>query len=211
MKNILVLLADWANGVFAVVLAGWITNTEIIWWHFLIGILFAMCPDLDAIPELLQRGKLSASAKHTADHRDGLHYPILFLLVGGVSAYMFPFFGSMFLIATLLHFLNDFYGTGWGIQLLWPFTNRRYKLLGRKANRMKYVLVAKGDWDNLSDDERRLRFVVSWTGPELPHYIQKWGMDEWITPYYFRLNWISGIEYGLFLFAITLVATTLLY
>lgn len=211
MKTILTLLADWANGIFAVILAGLITDTEIVWWYVPIGLLLAMFPDLDASPELLKRGKLAASAEHVGDHREGLHYPIVFLIGGGILAYIFPFFGWMFLIATTLHFINDLYGTGWGIPLLWPLTNRRYKLLGRRANCMKYVMVEKGDWDRLSHDERRLRFIVSWSKEELTPYIKRWGLEDWIEPSYLRLNWVSGIEYGLFLFALILLATTLVY
>lgn len=209
MRNILVLLADWANGIFAVVLAGHVTGSEILWWHFLIGILFAMCPDLDAVSELLHRGKLAASAQHLGDHREGLHYPIAFFVTGGIFAYVTPFFGLMFLFAVALHFINDLYGTGWGISILWPFTNRRYKFLGRRANRMKSSLIKSGDWDRLSVSERRLRLIVSWSKDELTDYIQKWGIEDWIPEYYFRINWISGIEYGLFVLGVILMILSL--
>lgn len=205
MKEILALLADWANGIFAVVLASFITSTEVVWWHFLIGILIAMCPDLDAIPELIKRKRLAASAEHLSDHREGLHYPVIFLVVGGILVYLYPFYGWMFLIAVMLHFINDLYGTGWGIPLLWPLTDRRYKLLGRRVNRMKSILVEDGDWEKLPDSERRLRLIVSWEKKELTSYIQKWGMENWINRYYLNINWISGIEYGLFMFAIVLI------
>ena len=209
MKEILALLADWANGIFAVVLASYITNTEIVWWYFIIGILFAMCPDLDAFPELIKRGKIAASAEYPSDHREGLHYPIVFILIGGIFIYLYPFLGWMFLFAIMLHYINDLYGTGWGIPLLWPLTNRRYKLLGRRVNRMKSILIQDGDWDNLSDPERRLRFMVSWKKDELTPYIQKWGVENWIKKYYLNINWISGIEYGLFIFAIILLIINL--
>ena len=173
MKEVLALLADWANGIFAVVLASYITGTEIVWWHFIIGILIAMCPDLDAIPELIKRKKTAASAEHPSDHRGGLHYPIVFLIIGVVFIYLHPFFGWMFLIAVVLHFINDLYGTGWGIPLLWPVTDRRYKLLGRRVNRMKYILVEDGDWEKLPSSERKLRLIVSWKADELTSYIQK--------------------------------------
>jgi len=211
MKTILTLLADWANGIFAVVLASLITGTEIVWWYFPIGILLAMCPDLDAIPELLKRGKLAASAEHVGDHREGLHYPVVFFIVGAVFIYFSPFYGWLFFIATTLHFINDLYGTGWGIPLLWPLTNRRYKLLGRRANRMKHVLITESDWDQLPHEERRLRFIVSWSKDELTSYIRKWGLENWIEPSYLRLNWVSGIEYGLFICALILLVSTLLY
>ncbi len=162
MKNILALLADLANGIFAVLLASYVTQSEVVWWLFLIGVPLAMCPDLDAIPELLKRGKVSASDEYAYDHRDLLHLPILYILVGTLLAWLFGFWGFVFLFATLLHFINDLYGTGWGIPLFWPITKKRYKLLGRRANRMKALLIEDGSWDRISSDERKLRLLVSW-------------------------------------------------
>ncbi|MEX0917727.1 MAG: metal-dependent hydrolase [Candidatus Paceibacterota bacterium] len=211
MKALLALLADIANGLFAVVFAGLLTGTEVVWWHFLVGIPLAMCPDLDALPELLRRGKVGASGEHAHDHREALHYPVLFVLAGVAFAYFVPYWGWMFLAATILHFVNDFYGTGWGIPVLWPLTNRRYKLLGRRVNRLRTILEANGDWDSIPEEERTLRLVVSWSHDELRDYIRKWGLDEWIGPYYLRLNWISGIEYVLFLLSLIAAYITLVY
>lgn len=111
MKQALSLLADIANGIFAVLLAGYFSGTEIVWWHFIIGIPLAMSPDLDALPELIRRGRVGSSAGHTHDHRDGLHFPILFLVTGLLLTYLFPFFGLLFIFATVLHFINDLYFT----------------------------------------------------------------------------------------------------
>lgn len=210
MKQALSLLADIANGIFAVLLAGYFSGTEILWWYFLIGIPLAMCPDLDALPELLKRGRVGSSAEHTYDHRDGLHFPILFLVTGLLLTYLFPFFGLLFLFATALHFINDLYGTGWGIQLLWPLSKTRYKVLGRRVNWAKRQLVETGVWDNLPSDERKLRLVVAWKEVELPDYIRKWGVDDWIDLVYCHLNWISVIEYSLFILAIILLFINLI-
>ncbi len=210
MKQILPILADIANGIFATLLAGLVTHGEIAWWYFLIGIPFAMLPDLDAVPELLRRGKIAASSQYVYDHREGLHYPLLFLIVGISVVWVSPFFGLLFLFATMLHFINDSYGVGWGVPLLWPFSSRRYKFVDRKANRMKHMLIADGDWGMLSTHERTVRPVVFWTEEELPGYIARWGMDNWIDRYYLHLNWTSGIEYSLFVFSMILLVFTLL-
>lgn len=92
MKNILPILADIANGVFATLLASYCTNTEVLWWHILIGVAFAMFPDLDALQELWKRGKIAASNNNPKDHRDGLHYPILFFRYWCVSWCVFWLF-----------------------------------------------------------------------------------------------------------------------
>jgi len=212
IKNVLVLLADIANGLFAVLIAGYVSGTEVVWWHFVIGVLLAMSPDLDAIPELLRRGRVSCDAEYVSDHRDMLHYPVLFVLVGVLLIlFVNTFFGTMFLAATMLHFFNDFYGTGWGIPLFWPLTDRRYKFCARRAGRLKRLLKANGDWDTLPHDERRFKILVSWSRDELDSYIERFGIDDWATPYYLTTNWVSGTEYALFVVAVILAVNALLY
>lgn len=211
MKSILALLADIANGIFAVALAGWITDSEIVWWHFLIGVPLAMLPDLDALPELYRRGKVASSVEHPEDHRDGLHYPILFVLTGLTICYFTPFWGILFLFATLLHFANDLYGTGWGVAILWPFSKSKFKFFSRRVNRLKAILQEDGDWEHISESERRWRPVVVWQQAELRSYMKRWGIEDWIERCYCRLTWISGVEYGLFALALVLLMLTLIF
>lgn len=205
MRNLLALLADISNGIFAVFFASYVTNTEIAWWYFVVGIFFAMCPDLDAIPELLVRGKIGSSKKYIRDHREGLHYPILFVILGITLSVLVGFWGYLFLFATTLHFVNDFYGTGWGIKLLWPISNTQFKLLGRRANKLRYLLEQEGSWKTLPVPEKRLRLIVSWSADELPRYIERWGVDDWVDKWYLHLNWVSVTEYSLFLFSCILL------
>ena len=211
MKQVLPILADIANGIFAVALASWLTNTEVLWWYFLIGIPLAMLPDLDALPELYRRGKVASSAEHPEDHRDGLHFPIVFILVGLMIYYFTPFWGTLFLLATLLHFVNDVYGTGWGVALLWPLTNTKFKFMSRRVNRLKSFLREDGDWVSISNNERRWRPVVAWREEELPSYIKRWGVENWIDRCYCRLTWISGVEYALFAVSLMILIYILIF
>lgn len=190
MKQIVTLFADWANGIFAVFIAAAITNTEIVWWHFLIGISLAMCPDLDAIPELLKRGKIAASAEHNHDHRDLLHFPLLFLIVGIILISLFGYWGWLFLTATMLHFVNDLYGTGWGIPLFWPFTKDRFKFLTDENNN---PAAGSGNWF------RRVKVL------NLANEIAENGTETWVDDFYYRFNPVMAVEYSLFAFALLLV------
>jgi len=201
MQQVVALFADWANGIFAVLIASTITHTDIVWWHFLVGIVCAHLPDIDALPELLRRGRVAASAEHTKDHRIFLHYPIIAFSIGSLAIITLGYWGWVLAIAIILHLVNDLYGTGWGVQLFWPLSRRSYKLFGRRVNRLAYMLRRDGDWDTLPVDEQRPRVVVSWSETELPSYIVRWGVDRWIPQWYYRLNWVSGIEYGLFVLA----------
>ncbi len=205
MKNVLALLADWANGLFALAIAHYSTGVEILWWYIPIALALSHLPDIDALPELLRRGKVSASADHVRDHRTFLHYPVVALLVCAGALWYGGFWGILLAVIIPLHLLNDLYGTGWGLQLFWPLSHSHYKLLGRRVNRLKSILKDDGDWDRLSVSERSLQPVVVWKKEEFSEYIKTWGVDDWIERWYLRLNWISATEYFLFLTSILLV------
>lgn len=209
VKNILALLADWANGIFAVLLASHITGTEIIWWHFLLGIVFSHLLDLDAVPDFLQRGMIGGAIAEK-DHRDGLHYPLLVIPLAVASILYIGYWGWVVLFALVLHFMNDLYGTGWGIQIFWPFSRRRFKVLGRRVNQPKYILIENGLWDELPHSERRLRFFVTWSVDEISHYFCTYGMDNWVDTYYARGSVVAYIEYVLFTTAVVLALHTML-
>jgi hypothetical protein len=153
---------------------------------------------------------VAASAEHPHDHRDALHYPVILITLAVAVAYLLPYWGTIFLIVVILHLINDLYGTGWGIKLFWPLSKRNYKVLGRRVNRLKYLLEQDGDWDKQTHEERRLKWLVSWSPEELPKYMTRWGIDNWIPKYYFHFNSISLVEYGLFIIAVVLMLITLL-
>jgi hypothetical protein len=181
----------------------------VIWWHFFVGILLSHLPDIDAVPELMTRGRVSASSQQIHDHRTFLHYPVIALVIGTGMVWWLGYWGLVAAIAIALHLINDLYGTGWGLKLFWPISQRSYKVCGRRANRLRYILQQDGDWERLPSQERQLRILVSWSTSELPDYIKRWGIDAWIPLWYYRLNWVSGIEYGLFVMACIGVVVTL--
>lgn len=202
MKVLPAFFADWANGIFAVLLAGYLTGTEVLWWHFIIGLVFAQLIDIDALPELWRRGRLAASAENVHDHRDGLHYPLFVVPVLVVTAFLIGYWGWVLCFAVSLHLLNDLYGTGWGLKALWPFSRSNYKFLARRANYLKSHLHETSEWDRLTPDERRLRFLVVWSEEELPDYLRHWGIESWVERYYWRRNWVMAVEYALFVAAL---------
>jgi LexA-binding, inner membrane-associated putative hydrolase len=198
MRNVLALLADWANGIFSIFLAVLVTGNEAAWWHFLVGVLLSHLPDLDALPELWQRGKVAASSENPYDHRQGLHYPMAILLIALLLVWQLGYWGWVIFFSFLLHYSNDLYGTGWGIKLFWPFSSRNYKFFTRRVNRLKRLLITSGDWELVAPTERRLQFVVSWSAEELPTYFKRWGIENWISEYYLKPNPICLTEYLLF-------------
>jgi hypothetical protein len=169
-------------------------------WLFLVGIVLALLPDIDALPEVFrygQVGKSRADDSFAKEHRSYLHFPLLYLLVGIVIAIISPFWGALFLVATALHFLNDLYGTGWGVMLFWPFSKKRYKLFSKPVH----------------DDGKHgqgLQSVVAAEEAEVSKAEAAWGDENWIDNSYLRLTWISAIEYSLFVLALILAAIVLL-
>ena len=210
MKSILALLADFANGIFAVLIACSVYEIPPQWWYFLIGLPLAMLPDIDAIPEILKRGKVSTDASYTRDHRTFLHYPIISLIIFTPVFIWGGFWGLLIVVAVVLHLVNDLYGTGWGLQLLWPLSTRHYKFFGRRANRLRSMLKDGGYLEELPREETKLRFMVSWTKAELQDYITRFGVDDWIIYWYLRPNWVSVVEYSLFLVGATLMVVSLI-
>ncbi len=210
MKNLLPLLADWVNGMFAVLIVSYWFGVDPTWWYFLIGIMLAMSPDIDAIPELLVRRRVAASSEHVRDHRTFLHYPIIALPVGVIAMQVFGYWGAVWFVALGLHLVNDLYGTGWGLALLYPLSTRHFKFFARRVNQMPFLLQASGRWEDLSLDERRVRVLASWTKAELPIYITQYGMDDWIRHCYLTFNPIAITEYALFGLALTLTVVSLL-
>ena len=198
-------MADWANGLIALFVTHYFYDFTFAWWQVPAALLMAMSPDIDAIPELYKRGKVSASADYETDHREGLHYPLIIVPVLFILAYVFGAWFFMFAVAVFLHFINDLYGTGWGLKLFWPFSKNNFKILGRKVNWSKADLHASNQWNTVSDDDKRLRFLVSWSPIELPKYIRRWGIDDWIPGVYLKINWISAIEYSIFFAACVLL------
>jgi len=201
VKYILAVLADWANGLFALVAAQVLTGTALEWWYIPIALLLSHLPDVDAVPGLVKFGNVAVSAKEEGrDHRSLLHYPVLAVPVCVLAALYGGFWGLVVAIVVPLHLLNDLYGTGWGLQLLWPLQRSHYKLLSRRVNRL-HSMFSEEEFSQLPTGETRLRGIVTWSEKELPAYIRRYGMDDWIESWYLQLNRVSAVEYTLFLVA----------
>ena len=211
MKNILPILADLANGMFAVVLVSYGIGHEIVWWYFLVGIVCAMSPDIDAIPELLMRGRVAASAEHPRDHRTFLHYPIVSIPLGLLAVWLFPYWGAIWFVAVMLHLVNDLYGTGWGLPLLYPFCTDHFKFFTRKVNLWPRLLRERNLFEGVTHEDIRVRFLVLWKQDELQALIQRYGIDKWIEVCYLRLTVVAIVEYSLFVLASALAVYSLLY
>jgi hypothetical protein len=183
-------MADVGHGIISALLISYIFGIDPTVWIFVIGILSAFAPDLDGISELLKYGKIAASKDQKNDHRDGLHYPLLWLLLFFILYKIDPYIVSVIGFSVLLYFINDSWGTGWGVKWLWPFNNKSYKFFSG---------------NDKSADTTFQKIVTSWTPEEKALIIEKAGDPDWLKKCYARLNPISIIEYGTLIVAIILL------
>lgn len=159
---------DIAFGLLVAHAATWLQDIELQTWHLVFGVIFALLPDLDAVTHYIRTRQVAAYADSPTDHRDGLHYPLVYLSAGTVlCAVVGKIVGHyeiavLFLLASTLHFFHDSVGTGWGVKWLWPVSKHSYKLFCEK----------NGDWSS--------RFFVSWDPEELREVIIRHGDPDWI-------------------------------
>lgn len=111
-----------------------------------IGVASALWPDLD-FWIWLARGKKVDHLAHK--HRDLLHRPLALALPLTAVVWLSLGWqaGALFGITTLLHFIHDTIGHGWGIKWLWPLNNRYwcYRSFGDQPARFYAWTLAEQD------------------------------------------------------------------
>lgn len=133
-------------------------------WWLVLGMLFAVLPDIDFWIELVKRKTVGGTK--LGDHRVLTHMPLLFVLPGiGLYLWAGAPVATLFALGLTWHFLHDANGMGYGYRLLWPFSQKFYKFFSDKDGNYCY--------------DRR-HFCVSWTRAEVEALHKKHGNDHWI-------------------------------
>lgn len=129
---------------------------------------FVLLPDVDAVVQVLRRGGLR---KMSADHRDLLHRPLLYVPIGTALAWLLADWriAALFCVMSLAHFLHDSIGTGWGVAWLRPLTRNYYK----------FFSLDEGD---ASVTTKRL--LVSWTPEQQRAVAARYGNPNWLRDMY---------------------------
>lgn len=163
-------LLDIALGLLVAYLVTDWWGMEPAWPHFLFGALFAWLPDVDAIWHYIRTREVAAHADNPTDHRDGLHYPLVYVPTGALGLWLLvgDMWAMLFLAASLLHFMHDTFGTGWGVKWLYPFSRNNYKMFSEK------------------DGSPSWRPVVSWAPAETRQVMVEHGDSEWIQNLFLR-------------------------
>jgi hypothetical protein len=143
----------------------------------LIGVVACLLPDLDFVWPVVTR-----KYSYKKAHRDGLHYPLLFIpTVGLVGALINPYIGAIFALGALVHFIHDTLGIGWGVKLLFPFNNVSYAFLHRAKSSTKEGMPQK--------------MFYHWTDEERAQSMAKYAEPHWMQQIYFRPNLYGATEY----------------
>ncbi len=178
---------DIAFGIVAGLGIGSFFFESVPMWFVLLGILFALLPDIDGVVWLL---KPSVRKGWYKIHRTYTGYPLLYI---PLSIIIFVLFGKsigiLFSLCVLYHHIHDTFFLGWGVMWLWPFSKRKWKCFPDQNGSISRIPV------------------ISWL-PEEEEKVQEWsgGHDDgWIKRYYFRPNIIAYLEYGSFIIALILL------
>ncbi|MEI9966249.1 MAG: metal-dependent hydrolase [Candidatus Moraniibacteriota bacterium] len=130
----------------------------------LLGILFALLPDIDFFVEYFKRG--TVGGKTLGAHRMLTHIPLLFVPLGLI---LFFLFGSavtlLFALGIIGHFLHDSRGMGYGYRFFYPFDKHFYKFFSDSEGHVSY---AARD------------FLRRWSESEVRTLHQRFGNDNWI-------------------------------
>ncbi len=141
-------------------------NTNLTLSVALTATIFCLLPDLDLFIWLKKHNWKIDKWAH--EHRDTLHFPVIYLLSGYLLVLFFvnSFYALLFFLSSMLHFLHDSIGIGWGVKWLFPFSKKNYKFFTRQ---------------HLGEKRRIIAF---WTPEELKKEVEARGENGWFKKYY---------------------------
>ena len=97
---------DIGLGIFAAMAVSVLWDAPLMPLFAVVGACFALLPDADFIVLALRR-------RNALHHREGLHYPLLFVPIGALVCGWFGVAWAMlFVLASLGHFIHDSIGIG---------------------------------------------------------------------------------------------------
>lgn len=183
------MLLDVALGILGSIAFARLFETDLNTYLIFSSIGLALLPDLDFLIQWIRKSKLG---EVNYSHRELLHYPIFFVLAGFTISFLFDVrYGALFIALTLLHFLHDSIGIGWGVIWLYPFSQRSYKFFSEKNGRFS------------------TNFLVSWTPEELQRVEAQHGDKDWLRNIYLRPHPIALVELLAFVIALGILVVVL--
>lgn len=179
---------DIALGIFSAIFVSKFFSVSLDNQLVLVGVIFALLPDLDFILELIRKNIFNISYTH----RDMFHLPLIYIPLGSVIIYQFDkSLSLLFLLTSFFHFLHDSIGIGWGVEWLFPFSRKHFAFF--------YLY---------SLPERRIprRLVYIWTHQDLEEWGSKYGDINWFKHVYLQLHPYALFEHSIFVLSIIILA-----
>lgn len=183
---------DIGTGIFLPIALAAGFDLPLSWQFVSAGVFFSLLPDLDFAWHLVRGG----NHKNAYDHRDLLHFPLLYIPIGSALISLFsPILAILFAAASLLHFIHDSVGLGWGVEWLFPFSRNHYSFFYSFTPPGKKPLPQK--------------IIYAWPHKVLPALDKRRGDPEWVKNVYLSLHPYAIIELAVFAAAIATLAMLL--
>lgn len=187
------MLLDIGIGILSTIFITNIFNVEISYYLIIFGVVCSLLPDIDILFHL-KSGKRFID-QNSYKHRIFLHYPIPYIIIG--SLIIFPFsnlYASIFVIISILHFIHDSIGIGWGVQWLYPFTKKYYSFF------YHYEIFR----NNLPK-----KIIYSWTNEEINNLSEIYEDKDWVKNIYYKWHPYAITEFAVFIVSVICLYITL--
>lgn len=165
------MILDVSVGIISAALTSWFFGIPLSLTLVILGIFFALLPDIDVTWGLFIRNKRWWE-KGMWGHREFTHYPIahiimsvlVYIAAGGMWAFLY-------IICVFAHLIHDSIQDGWGIKWLWPINKAPYELYIRRYGRHDWFV--KKDWQ-LQGEYLGKRSQADWIIKEYLGRVLKW-------------------------------------
>jgi len=179
---------DIGAGILSSIFIGFLFKLSLTAPFLIGGIVFALLPDLDFIFNFNKIiGDINAHK-----HRNLVHYPLLYIPLGMVIISFFSTAWSiLFGLCSLIHFIHDSIGIGWGIQWLYPFSRKHFAFL--------YLYRPK------NKEKMPNKIIYTWKHEDIDALAEKYGDEEWFKNIYLKWHGYAIIELSIFIFALIIL------
>jgi len=168
---------------------------DLSWVLVMFGVLVSLGPDIiDGLPRLK-----TMFSENAHKHRDGAHYPLYYIIAGSIIVSLVLPWGLagvfLFVLISVIHFLHDCIGVGWGIRMFYPFSKKYFKFFSPDLD-----LHNKRVSTYISTE----KIISIWTKADVQKINHIHGRKDWITWYYFKQS-AGYVEWTVFLIGIWLL------
>lgn len=187
------MLLDIALGILVAILWDAAEFYPLTAWSLASAVCFVLLPDTDTVVSVVERVKIGRGVtdQFSHEHRDVFHHPVPCIMFGSAAVAVITSSSAivlMFATLSLLHFVHDSVGIGWGLRWGSPWSQTAYK------------------W--FCDQDGNFAWKIArWTPNEQRTVAEKRGDPNWMKNIYLRPSLVSVAETGTFIAALVLLWT----